>query len=95
MINFKPEDEQENIAIIKAAFDAGVNFFDTAEIYENGKAEAQLGRAIKALNLPREQLVITTKIIANTEQSGNSVNRVFTLSRKHIQEALNNSLKNL
>lgn len=33
MINFKPEDEQTNIDIIKACYDAGINFFDTAEKY--------------------------------------------------------------
>jgi aryl-alcohol dehydrogenase-like predicted oxidoreductase len=33
MINHKPEDEEENVAIVKSAFDHGVNFFDTAENY--------------------------------------------------------------
>ena len=36
MINFKPEDEEENVAIIKKAIESGINFFDTAENYAAG-----------------------------------------------------------
>jgi aryl-alcohol dehydrogenase-like predicted oxidoreductase len=53
MINYDIDNE-ENVAIVKKAFDSGINFFDTAENYAAGKAELALGKAFKVLNLPRE-----------------------------------------
>lgn len=75
---------------IKAAYDAGINFFDTAEIYGTGEAEKQMGRAFKELDLPREQLVVSTKIY----KVGKGVNETM-LSRKHIIEAVDSSLERL
>ncbi|CAD8091615.1 unnamed protein product [Paramecium primaurelia] len=95
MVNFAPEDEEVNTEIIKTCYEAGVNFFDTAEIYENGKAEEQLGRSIKKLNIPREKIIVSVKILANLEQGGNPINRAFTLNRKHVIEGVNASLKRL
>lgn len=56
--------------------------------------EEAIGRAFKTLKLPREQLVVSTKIITNA-RPGQAVNRVNTLSRKHIVEALDASLHRL
>lgn len=75
---------------VKYAYDNGVNFFDTAEIYGFGEGEKSLGYALKKLDAPRESLVISTKIF----KVGFGVNQGF-LSRKHIIEGLNNSLKRL
>ena len=47
---------------VKTAIEAGVNFFDTAEIYGFGEGEKSLGEALKKLNHPREKLVISTKL---------------------------------
>jgi aryl-alcohol dehydrogenase-like predicted oxidoreductase len=44
------------------SYEHGVNTFDTANIYSNGVSEVYLGRAIKALNLPREEIVVMTKV---------------------------------
>ncbi len=44
------------------SYERGVNTFDTANIYSNGLSEVYLGRAIKALNLPREEIVVMTKV---------------------------------
>jgi aryl-alcohol dehydrogenase-like predicted oxidoreductase len=44
------------------SYEHGVNTFDTANIYSNGLSEVYLGRAIKALNLPREEIVVMTKV---------------------------------
>lgn len=44
------------------SYERGVNTFDTANIYSNGVSEVYLGRAIKALNLPREEIVVMTKV---------------------------------
>lgn len=55
-------DDNGAVATIKAAYDGGVNFFDTAEEYMGGEAEVVLGKAIKHLGYEREDLVISTKI---------------------------------
>ena len=44
------------------SYEHGVNTFDTADIYSNGASEIYLGRAIKVLNLPREEIVVMTKV---------------------------------
>jgi len=69
MINYKPEDEETNLAIFKRAVDLGINFFDTAEVYASGECETFLGRAIKHHKIPRENLVISTKF-GNTLHPG-------------------------
>jgi aryl-alcohol dehydrogenase-like predicted oxidoreductase len=44
------------------SYEHGVNTFDTANVYSNGLSEVYLGRAIKALDLPREEIVVMTKV---------------------------------
>ncbi len=44
-------------------YEHGVNAFDTANVYSNGLSEVYLGNAIKALNLPREEIVVMTKVV--------------------------------
>jgi len=68
----------------------GINFFDTAEMYANGAAETQFGVALKALNAPRKDLVLSTKLF----KVGKSPNDVG-LSRKRIIEGCRESLKRL
>lgn len=75
---------------VKIAYEGGINFFDTAEIYGMGEGEISLGNALKKLNAKRSDLVISTKIF----KCGTGVNDSF-LSRKHIIEGVNNSLKRL
>ena len=57
-------DEEESLKHIKYASDHGINAFDTANVYSNGRSEEILGKAIKQLGLPREELVIMTKVRA-------------------------------
>jgi myo-inositol catabolism protein IolS len=52
-------DEKESISAIHAALDAGINFFDTAELYANGESEVLLG---KALGKRRQEVVVSTKV---------------------------------
>jgi len=87
-INTKGEDF--TYETVKLAYENGVNYYDTAEIYELGEGERNLGFALKKLRAPRENLVISTKIY----KSGPGVNDTF-LSRKHILEGVNNSLRRL
>ncbi|THH15963.1 hypothetical protein EW146_g4595 [Bondarzewia mesenterica] len=54
--------EEEAIKHVKAAYDAGIQTFDTADVYSNGESEVILGKAIKKLNLPRDEIVVMTKV---------------------------------
>lgn len=76
--------------MLRHALDAGVNFFDTAEIYGAGEGETSLGKALKKINVRRESIVVSTKIF----KCGKGLNDCF-LSRKHIVEGLRNSLRRL
>ena len=54
--------QAEATAMVKAAVDTGVNFFDTANVYSNGQSEIMLGQAVRDLALPRDEIVIATKV---------------------------------
>ncbi|ESK95250.1 aldo keto reductase [Moniliophthora roreri MCA 2997] len=54
-------DEDKSIEILKAAWDRGINTFDTANMYSNGESERIIGKFIEKYNIPRNQLVILTK----------------------------------
>ena len=78
-------------AQVKAAFDAGVNFIDTANVYSEGESERLVGDALAKLGLPREDLVVATKVRV---RMGAAPNRVG-LSRVHIMNELDASLRRL
>ena len=65
-------------------------FFDIAESYGLGAGVTAFGKIIKELNIPREKIVVSTKIF----KIGDDPNDSF-LSRKHIREGVKNSLKRL
>ena len=78
--------------LVKQAFDAGVNFIDTANVYSLGVSETLTGAAIKSLGLPRDELVIATKAfgpMSETQINGRGQ------SRYHLMNALDASLKRL
>jgi len=50
--------------IVRASFDTGVNFFDTADLYADGEAERTLGQSLRNLGLRRDEIVIATKAMA-------------------------------
>jgi aryl-alcohol dehydrogenase-like predicted oxidoreductase len=77
--------------LVGTAFDAGVNFVDTADIYSEGESEKLLGAALRALDPPREQVVVATKVRGRV---GPGVNQVG-LSRSHILSSIDASLKRL
>ncbi|KAF6830613.1 aldo-keto reductase [Colletotrichum musicola] len=54
-------DEEASIEILKAAYDRGINTWDTANMYSNGVSEEVIGKAIKKHNIPRQKLVLMTK----------------------------------
>lgn len=82
-------DKKTGNDLIKFAFDNGINFFDTADIYAIGSAEKFLGVSLK--NFKRQDLIIASKCFWPMSRNPNDKG----LSRKHITESVNNSLKNL
>jgi aryl-alcohol dehydrogenase (NADP+) len=84
-------DEQASRPFFRRAWEAGVNFFDTADMYSDGESEAVLGRALRELAIPREQVVVATKVFNPTGKTPNERG----LSAKHVRHALDNSLKRL
>src|SRR4051812_37770111 len=77
-------------ACVRAALDAGITTFDTADVYANTQAEVVLGEALKGER--RESLEIFTKVYGPTGPKGHNDTG---LSRKHITESINGSLKRL
>ncbi|KII93088.1 hypothetical protein PLICRDRAFT_49165 [Plicaturopsis crispa FD-325 SS-3] len=78
--------------IIKTAFDNGINMFDTAETYNNGKSEEEMGRVIKELGFRRTDIILTTKLFWGV---GYPSQNATGLSRKHIIEGTKESLARL
>ena len=72
--------------IIQAAYSAGINFFDNAEAYAYGKSEEIMGAALRELQLPRHNIVISTKIFHGSSKDPAPTAR--GLSRKHIIEGV-------
>ncbi|KAJ1305389.1 hypothetical protein OPQ81_000404 [Rhizoctonia solani] len=84
--------EEEGIKHIKTAYDAGIQTFDTANVYSNGESERILGKAIKQLNLPRDEIVVMTKVYGVVARTPGER---YGLSRKHIFESIKHSLERL
>jgi aryl-alcohol dehydrogenase-like predicted oxidoreductase len=78
-------------SLLGTAFDAGVNFIDTADVYSEGESERLVGGALKSLGRPREHVVVATKVRGRV---GPGVNEVG-LSRSHILSSIDASLKRL
>jgi aryl-alcohol dehydrogenase-like predicted oxidoreductase len=76
---------------VKFAFESGINFIDTANVYSLGKSEMLLGQALKSTGLPREQLIIATKSTGSMDDTPNGRGQ----SRHHIFQAVDASLKRL
>jgi aryl-alcohol dehydrogenase-like predicted oxidoreductase len=83
-------ENDQAMACVRAALDAGVSTFDTADAYANTKAEVVLGEALKGER--RESLEILTKVYWPVGPKGHND---VGLSRKHIMESINGSLKRL
>jgi len=91
-------DETHSFEILSAAYAAGINFIDTADVYSRwvegnpgGVAETIIGKWIKQASIPRDQLVLATKVRGKMGAGPNDEG----LSRKHIMDAINASLSRL
>ena len=83
--------EEEGKPFIRQALDAGINFFDTADMYSVGASEEVLGRALKEFGVRRDHSVIATKLLSPMSDDPNDRG----LSRKHVMHSIDNSLTRL
>jgi aryl-alcohol dehydrogenase-like predicted oxidoreductase len=84
-------EEQDAKPFFRRAIEAGINFFDTADMYSVGVSEEITGRALKEMGGPRDSLVIATKVYNAMGKAPNQRG----LSRKHIMHAIDDSLRRL
>ncbi|PBK73411.1 aryl-alcohol dehydrogenase [Armillaria solidipes] len=103
------QNEEESIKQIKAAYDAGINTFDMSNVYSNEQSEVVLGKAIKQETLPRDGIVVMTKVFHPV--SRNMDERIdgkaaeyadthryanqYSLTREHIFDSIKKSLERL
>jgi aryl-alcohol dehydrogenase-like predicted oxidoreductase len=102
-------EEDEALPLLKAAYDRGLNTWDTANVYSNGVSEVIVGKAIKKYNIPREKVIILTKCFwavgedpesrhfVNTEafEASKDYQNAYGLSRAAIFNQVEASLKRL
>ena len=84
-------EENEAEPFVKRALDAGINFYDTADVYSFGESEKILGNIMKRLGVKREAIVVATKVFSTMSDEPNDRG----LSRKHIMDSIDKSLKRL
>jgi voltage-dependent potassium channel beta subunit len=80
------------MACMQAAYDAGVNFFDNAEVYAGGESERLMGEALSAFGWPRHSYLVSTKFFWGIHDGPNTRS---TLNRKYLMEAIDHSLERL
>ena len=83
--------QEEVNGLVKTAFDNGINFIDTANVYSEGLSETMTGSALRSLGIPRQQLFLATKVRGRMGAGPNEVG----LSRGHILDSVNDSLSRL
>lgn len=83
-------DVDSAVQMMKAAYDAGVNFFDNAEVYAGGRSEEVMGKALKELGWRRGSYLVSTKLFWGLHNGPNERN---TLNRKRLLEGIDGSLK--
>ncbi len=84
-------DEEQALPFVKHALEAGINFFDTADVYSLGASEEVLGKAMKKFAVNRSSVVIATKVCNPMSEDANDRG----LSRKHILDSIDRSLQRL
>lgn len=82
----------EAVEMMGAAYEAGVNFFDNAQVYAGGKSEEVMGAALKKLGWRRSSYLVSTKLYWGLNEGPNEQN---TLNRKFLIEGIDGSLKRL
>jgi voltage-dependent potassium channel beta subunit len=87
----KQIDDSASDRLMSIAYDAGVNFFDNAEVYSRGESEKMMGRILKAKNWERSSYSVSSKVFFGWRGDANKPNQKG-LSRKHIMEACHEAL---
>jgi aryl-alcohol dehydrogenase (NADP+) len=83
--------EEPSRAIVRRALELGINFFDSADVYSRGESEQILGNALRACGVTRDDVVVATKVFQPMGPGPNQRG----LSRKHIMQAIDDSLRRL
>ena len=83
--------QKEADALVKAAIEGGINFFDTADVYSAGFSEKTIGQSFRNLNIARKDVVLATKVYNRMGAGRNDVGA----SRKHIMDGIEASLRRL
>jgi aryl-alcohol dehydrogenase (NADP+) len=84
-------DEPESLPLIRQAWDLGINFFDTADMYSLGASEEITGKALRSIGMRREDVVVATKLFNPMSEALNARG----LSRKHLRHSVDDSLRRL
>src|SRR6185436_16699621 len=84
-------EQEDSKPFIKRALDAGINFFDTADVYSTGESERITGNLLRDLGVKRENIIVATKVNGQMSDDINDKG----LSRKHIMDSIDKSLKRL
>lgn len=93
-VTFKNQADVDNAAaMMKVAYDAGVNFFDNAEVYAHGQSEIIMGLALKKLGWARDSYTVSSKVMFGAVTDPQPTQR--GLSRKHIYEACHQAMERL
>jgi aryl-alcohol dehydrogenase-like predicted oxidoreductase len=96
--NIAVVDQTNASQMVARAIDAGINFFDTADVYSYGRSEEVLGSAFKELKTPRDSIIIATKVrgaMSEGASTGTGDLNNVGLSRKHIFASVDQSLRRL
>ena len=84
-------EEEQALPFVKRALEAGINFFDTADVYSFGASEEVLGNTLRTCGVRRESVVVATKVFQEMSEEVNDRG----LSRKHILDSIDRSLQRL
>jgi len=82
-------DEEESLELLKAAYDRGINTWDTANAYSNGLSEEIFGNAIRKFNIPREKVVIMTKCFLHVGEEPSINAAMFGLQLSQSKDYVN------
>jgi aryl-alcohol dehydrogenase-like predicted oxidoreductase len=95
-MSLTPEKEDQSIAAVHRAFELGINFFDTADVYGRGQSELILGKALRQGGIPRDEVVIASKCgILFKGMNPDYTYKAYDLSPSYIKKSCEASLKRL
>lgn len=82
-------DEEPSLEILKAAYDCGINTWDTANSYSNGLSEEVIGKALRKFEIPRRKVVIMTKIAFHVGQEPGAHGALFAEQMNSSKDYVN------